>query len=216
MTLTIRDPGSAITHFIGWLMALCAMFPLLIRASENSCLISMLIFCLSMVELYAASTTYHTVNVSTGKIFYLFKRIDHLSIFFLIAGTYTPLCCTALRGRVGTTLLIAVWSMAFVGMITKFFWINCPKWFSSVIYIVMGWMCAFAFKPLLAILPAGAFAWLLAGGISYTIGGIIYGFKLKAFNARHPKFGSHEIFHLFIMVGTACHFIVMYNYAVFM
>lgn len=216
MTLTIRDPGSAITHFIGWIMALCAVFPLFIKAAGNSCLASMLVFGLSMVELYAASTTYHTINVQSGRIFTLFKRIDHLSIFLLIAGTYTPICTIVLKGRTGTILLTAIWSMAALGMITKYFFVNCPKWFSSILYIAMGWMCVFTFKPLINLLPGGAFSWLLGGGIFYTLGGALYGFKLKAFNARHPKFGSHEIFHLFIMAGSACHFIFMYVYVVSM
>ena len=215
MTLTIREPGSAITHFVAMIMALCALFPLMIRADEHSCTASMLVFGLSMVILYGASTTYHSVNVGE-KILKVFKRIDHLSIFLLIAGTYTPICTVALKDSVGPILLVVIWSMALVGMATKFFWIYCPKWFSSIIYIAMGWVCVFAFKPLLAAVPVGCFGWLLAGGIVYTIGGIIYGIKTPRFDLKHPHFNKHCIFHLFIMGGTICHFICMYKYVVMM
>ena len=111
-------------------------------------------------------------------------------------------------------LLGAVWGIAAVGMLLKAFWINCPKWFSSVIYIAMGWVCLFVFPQLLTVLPAPAFAWLLAGGILYTVGGVVYALKLKGLNHFHKYFGSHEIFHLFVMAGSFCHFIVMYCYVI--
>lgn len=114
----------------------------------------------------------------------------------------------------GYPLLIAVWSLALIGIGIKFLWITCPKWFSSVIYIAMGWICVFVFSPIVHRLPAAAFGWLLAGGIIYTVGGIIYALKLPLFNARHQYFGSHEIFHLFVMGGSFCHFIFMYQYVI--
>lgn len=131
-------------------------------------------------------------------------------IFFLIAGSYTPVCLIALHGKTGTILCIAVWSVAIVGTIVKVCWITCPKWFSSVIYIAMGWLCAFAFIPIVKALNPAGFGWLLAGGIIYTVGGVIYALKVPLFNAKHKNFGSHEIFHLFVMGGSICHFIVMY------
>ena len=133
-----------------------------------------------------------------------------MMISVLIAGSYTPVCLIVLNGKVGTTLCILVWAVAIAGILIKAFWINCPKWVSSVLYIGMGWMCVMAFKPLFEALSRPAFGWLLAGGIIYTIGGVIYSLKLPAFNARHKKFGTHEIFHLFVMGGSICHFIVMY------
>lgn len=111
-------------------------------------------------------------------------------------------------------LLGVVWGIAAVGMLLKAFWINCPKWFSSVIYIAMGWVCLFVFPLLLEALPAPAFAWLLAGGILYTVGGVVYALKLTGLNHLHKYFGSHEIFHLFVMAGSVCHFIVMYCYVI--
>ena len=109
-------------------------------------------------------------------------------------------------------MLTLVWGIAIAGMLIKAFWITCPKWFSSVIYIAMGWVCVLVFGQLLNTLPRAAFLWLLAGGIIYTAGGIIYALKLPIFNAHHKYFGSHEIFHLFVMGGSICHFIFMYAY----
>ena len=117
-----------------------------------------------------------------------------------------------LGGKRGYTLLAVVWGIAIVGMTIKALWITCPKWFSSVIYIAMGWVCVFVFGPLLNTLPVGAFLWLLGGGVVYTIGGVIYALKLPIFNSKHKNFGSHEVFHLFIMGGSICHFIFMFLY----
>lgn len=208
----IKDPGSAITHFIGMLMALFAMVPLMLRAASNPDrvhIISLGIFIVSMILLYAASTTYHSLNLSahTNRIL---KKLDHCMIFVLIAGTYTPICTIVLKGRTGYLLCSLVWGIAILGIILKCCWITCPKWFSSLLYIAMGWICVLAFTRIINSLPRSAFLWLLAGGIIYTIGGVIYALKLPFFNARHRWFGSHEIFHLFVMGGSACHLIVMY------
>ena len=133
-------------------------------------------------------------------------------ILVLIAGTYTPVCLIILGGKTGYSLLALVWGIAIVGMLLKMFWVTCPKWFSSLIYIAMGWVCIPVFVPLWNTLPKAAFLWLLAGGIIYTIGGVIYALKLPFFNAKHKYFGSHEIFHLFVIGGSVCHFVFMYLY----
>lgn len=211
MQLTIREPGSAITHFIACLMAAVAASPLIIKASTGTATAALAIFAVSMILLYGASTLYHSVNVST-KILSIFRKIDHMMIFVLIAGSYTPVCLIVLGGSMGYSLLALVWSVAIVGMFTNMVWITCPKWFSSVIYIAMGWICLFVFGSLWNALPHAAFGWLLAGGIIYTIGGVIYALKLSVFNSLHKYFGSHEIFHLFVMGGSICHFIFMYCY----
>ena len=210
----IKDPGSAITHFIGMVMAAIASVPLLIKAAhqpDSVYIIAMSVYAASLILLYAASTTYHTFDISE-RVNKLLKKIDHMMISILIAGSYTPVCLIALRGRLGVILLSIVWGIAIVGILIKAFWIFCPKWVSSVLYIGMGWTCVLAFTQLLTNLAPAAFGWLLAGGIIYTIGGVIYALKLPLFNSRHQNFGSHEIFHLFVMAGSACHFIVMYGY----
>lgn len=214
MQITIREPGSALTHFIAAILAGCATIPLVIKttlSSEGQNTLAMVIFMVSMILLYSASTTYHSVNLS-GKYLRIFRKIDHMMIFVLIAGSYTPVCMIVLGGSIGYTLLALVWGIAFFGMLIKAFWITCPKWFSSLIYISMGWVCVLVFGSLFTALSAGAFAWLLLGGIIYTIGGIIYALKLPIFNSKYKNFGSHEIFHLFVMGGSICHFIFMYFY----
>ena len=207
-----KDPGSAITHFIGWIMALFAAVPLILRAwtaPDEIYVISLGIFSVSMLLLYAASTLYHSLDINE-KINKRLKKFDHMMISVLIAGTYTPVCLIALPPNAGIPLLAAVWGIALLGIILKAFWVTCPKWVSSVLYIGMGWTCVLAFTNILNSLTPTAFMWLLAGGLIYTIGGIIYALKLPIFNSKHTNFGSHEIFHLFVMGGSAFHFIVMY------
>ena len=181
----IKDPGSAITHFIGMLMAIFAAIPLLLKAAREPSkiyIIAIAVYAASLILLYAASTTYHTFDKSR-KVNTILKKIDHMMISVLIAG-----------------------------ILIKAFWVFCPKWVSSVLYIGMGWTCVLAFTQLLNSLSPAAFGWLLAGGIIYTVGGVIYALKLPIFNNKHKYFGSHEIFHLFVMAGSACHFVVMYAF----
>ena len=212
----LKDPGSAITHFIAMLMAGFAAIPLLLKASQRESsvyVVSLGIFIFSMMLLYAASTTYHSLDISE-KVNKTLKKIDHAMISVMIAGRYTPVCLIVLKDKLGLMMLAIVWGIALVGIIVKLFWVTCPKWFSSALYIGMGWTCVIGFTKILHALEPAAFGWLLAGGIIYTIGGIIYALKLPIFNSRHKNFGSHEIFHLFVMGGSVCHFICMYAYVV--
>lgn len=210
----VKDPGSAITHFIGMLMAIFAAVPLLIKAASEPgriYIISLAVYAASLILLYAASTTYHTFDISE-KVNTILKKIDHMMISVLIAGSYTPVCLIVLKGKTGLILLSIVWAIAIAGILIKAFWVYCPKWVSSVLYIGMGWTCVLAFTQILNNMSPAAFGWLLAGGIIYTVGGVIYALKLPIFNNRHKNFGSHEIFHLFVMGGSACHFVVMYAF----
>ena len=212
--LAIKDPWSAITHFIAMIMAGFAALPLLLKAADHPDrihLVCMAIFIFSMIGLYAASTTYHTFDISK-RVNRILQKLDHSAISVLIAGSYTPICLLVLEQPLGLRLCILVWSIAIFGIVVKLFWITCPKWFSSVLYIGMGWVCVLAFTSLLHDLTPAAFGWLLAGGIIYTVGGVIYALKLPGFNARHKSFGTHEIFHLFVMGGSICHYICMYAY----
>ena len=214
ITEHIKDPGSAITHFIGMLMAIFAAVPLLIKAAHEPgriYIVSILVYAVSLILLYAASTTYHTFNKSE-RVNTILKKADHMMISVLIAGSYTPICLLVLGGKTGLILLAIVWGIAIAGILIKAFWVYCPKWISSVLYIGMGWTCVLAFTQILNSMSAAAFGWLLAGGIIYTAGGVIYALKLPLFNNKHKYFGSHEIFHLFVMGGSACHFVVMYAY----
>lgn len=213
ISIKIREPGSAITHFLGLILIWIGAGPLLQRAMEHGSItttLSMFVFILSASLLYAASTLYHSVVMDLKKTL-IFRKIDHTMISVLITGTYTPVCLTALKGQTGYILLGAIWLLALAGIVLKLFFVSWPKWISSVLYVVMGWLCAFALKPLFEVLPLSAFLWLLFGGIAYTLGAVIYAFKLKAFNEKHIYFGSHEIFHIFIMLGTFCHYMLLYH-----
>ena len=213
ISIAIREPGSAITHFIGLILLWIGAGPLIQRSIEHGGRItafSMFVFVLSTTLLYAASTLYHSVVLDLKKTL-IFRKIDHIMISVLIAGTYTPVCLTALKGKTGYFLLAAIWLLAVGGIILKILFVSCPKWLSSAIYLIMGWLCIFALKPLFKALPLSGFLWLLFGGIAYTLGAIIYAFKLKAFNEKHIYFGSHEIFNIFIMIVTFCHYMLLFN-----
>ena len=162
----VKDPGSAITHFIGMLMAIFAAIPLLIKAAHEPgriYLVSIAVYAVSLILLYAASTTYHTFNISK-KVNTILKKIDHMMISVLIAGMLYTNCLLVLGGRMGWILLAIVWGFAIAGILIKAFWVFCPKWVSSVLYIGMGWTCVLAFTQLLNSLSPAAFGWLLAGG----------------------------------------------------
>ena len=143
MQITIREPGSALTHYIAMLLSMIAATPLLIKSaltngSKN--IYAMGIFCISMILLYGASALYHSVNLQ-GKRLHFFKKLDHMMIFVLIAGSYTPVCMIVLGGSLGYKMLSLVWAIAIVGILVKACWVTCPKWFSSMLYISMGWVC---------------------------------------------------------------------------
>ncbi len=210
----VKDPGSALTHFIAMIGAIIAAVPLLHKAAgeaDPGHLAALAVFIVSMILLYAASTTYHTFNISEH-VNKILRKIDHMMIFILIAGTYTPVCLIVLGNNSGYRLLALVWGIAIAGILINALWINCPKWFSSLVYIAMGWICVLAFRQIILALPKSAFIWLLTGGIIYTVGGVIYALKLPIFNAKHKNFGSHEIFHLFVMGGSLCHYVMMYAF----
>ncbi|MBQ9333404.1 MAG: hemolysin III family protein [Lachnospiraceae bacterium] len=207
-----KDPLSALTHFIGCIAAILFTPVLLIHATESGAettdLIALSVFMLSMIALYGASASYHCFDLA-GEAGMRLKRLDHMMIFLLIAGTYTPVCVCAM-GREGMPLLSVVWGIAFAGMVFKLMWVTCPKWISSMIYISMGWVVIFAMPHLVDHVSTSTLVWLYTGGVIYTIGGIIYALKLIRFNKRGSVWGSHEIFHLFVMAGSICHFICIY------
>ena len=212
MELKIKDPGSALTHFIAMLTAMVAATPLLIKAASvpgTMHLKALSVFIVSMILLYAASTVYHTFDISEH-VNKILRKIDHMMIFILIAGTYTPVCLIVLGNKSGYRMLSLVWGIAIVGIIINALWINCPKWFSSVIYIAMGWAALIAIWPLSHALPMQGLCWLFGGGIVYTIGGVFYALKIPRISWKY--FGFHELFHIFILLGSACFYILIWNY----
>ena len=191
MKFTLKDPGSAITHLIGAILSLLVAGPMIILSlTEGDYIktISLSVFVISMFLLYSASTLYHSIDIN-DQINLRLKKLDHCMIFVLIAGSYTPVCTIALKGVIGYGLLGLVWTIALLGIIFKLFWVTCPKWISSVMYIAMGWTCILAISPIIHSLSRFGFSWLALGGIIYTIGGIIYALKLPVFNNRHKNFG---------------------------
>lgn len=211
---SLKDPASSISHQIATLMAFFASFPLLSKAYHNGGsyqMLPLLVFCSTLILLYLASSLYHGV-ISTQNVERRLKKFDHMMIYALIAGTYTPICTLVLGNQVGHSMLLLIWSIASVGMLINAIWIHCPKWMNSLVYIAMGWVVILAFRPVVEGLSLQGFAWLLAGGIIYTIGGVIYALKLSLFNERHPGFGTHEIFHIFCIAGSMCHYILMFHY----
>jgi len=212
-TFTIKDPYSALTHFIGALLSIELIAPLAIKSSMHKSTMrtaSLMVFIVSMIILYTASTVYHLFDISE-KVNKTLRKIDHMCIYVLIAGTYTPICIVVLHNTTGYLLLTGIWILAIIGMVFNAFWITCPKWLSSSIYIIMGWL-SMSISSYILKASKEAFYWLLAGGIIYTIGGVIYALKLPIFNKKHSAFGSHEVFHVFVMFGSACHYILMYQF----
>ena len=211
-----KEPGSAITHLIGVILSAIGVLPLMSKAVNSNISLAPLasgVFILSMLLLYLASTLYHSIYASE-RVTCILQKFDHIMIYFLIAGTYTPICILALPKASGIPLLILIWLLTICGLVLTVFWIDSPKWLNSTIYIIMGWICIFAFKPLFTAISLTAFGWLFAGGVIYTIGGIIYALKLPLFNEIHKNFGSHEIFHLFVLGGSICHYYMIYTFLI--
>lgn len=208
----VKEPINALTHFLGFLMSIPILITLVTKASKETsfiAVISFAIFGISLLLLYGASTIYHTLNISE-KGTAILRRIDHMMIFILIAGTYTPVCLIPLRGKWGWTLLIAVWGFAIAGILLKIFWLNVPRWFSTLLYVIMGWLVLIAFVPLEQAIPVSGILLLASGGIVYTLGAVIYAVKWSKLKLKY--FGFHEIFHLFVMGGSALHVLFMFEY----
>lgn len=212
---TVKDPISALTHFIGAVAAVVGMPLLLLKGSayHNSfgSLVSYAVFMLSMILLYSASASYHSFSVNY-RVNKTLKKMDHMSIFVLIAGSYTPVAAVCLPHDEAEILIVLIWSIALAGMIFKAFWVMCPKWVSSIIYTAMGWVCLFFIKDIYAGMGLHAFLWLFAGGLFYTVGAVIYALKPALFEYRIRGFGNHELFHCFVLAGSLCHFIMVYQY----
>ncbi|RLL46561.1 hemolysin III family protein [Oceanobacillus piezotolerans] len=214
MNTHIREPINTWTHLIGAILALFGLIALTVKAAitTNSALVvtAVIIFGISMILLYAASATYHWVMAKDRVIAFL-RKIDHSMIFVLIAGTYTPFCLITLEGTtIGWVLFIVINGLAILGVTFKLTWFHSPRWLSTSIYIGMGWLVVFFSGELAPLLGVGGMTFLILGGVAYTIGGVIYGLK-PAF-LQFNNWGFHEIFHLFIMLGSFFHFICVYFY----
>ena len=215
MNKYFREPINSITHWIGAILAVFALIAMLIKGFSNDIstlgLVSVIIFGASMILLYSVSATYHAV-ISTDKVIKGFRRLDHSMIFILIAGSYAPFCLIGLGNRVGKIFFSVMVGVAIAGVIFKMCWFNCPRWLQTALYIAMGWSALFVIKPLSMALSPAPIIWLAIGGILYTIGGVLYGLKPK--KLQFGLFGFHEIFHIFIILGSLSHFISVYFYLI--
>lgn len=205
-----REPINTLTHLIALILICPFVIYLIFKGYKIGGVyyaVSFLIFALSIIGLYCASTIYHMLKISPENVTIL-KKIDHMMIFILISGTYTPICLIPLKGVIGYSILVFVWLIAFFGIFLKFFWIKAPRALSTCIYISMGWIAILAIYPISKILSFNALLLLFLGGIIYTLGAIIYSTKYPNFK----YFGFHEVFHLFVIAGSICHIIFMYKY----
>ena len=208
-----REPLNSFTHFLGVLFAVFGASLLLgLTVGVNFSFItlsSVLIFCLSMFLLYSASSWYHYSNGST-KVLARLRKLDHAMIYALIAGSYTPICLKYMSGMKGIIFSLVLWLIALIGSVVKLCWMKAPRWLSTAFYLIMGWSIVFDWKSL-TLLPAGAVALLLCEGISYSIGAVCYIIKKPNLS---KLLGFHEIFHIFILLGTLFHFLTVLFYVV--
>jgi hemolysin III len=208
----LKDPMSGLTHCIGALMSLVGLVMLVIKATNPFKIWHLTTYCIfgaGMILLYTASTLYHWLPL--GKIGSArLRKFDHMMIFVLIAATYTPICLVPMRGAWGWSIFGAVWAVAIMGIVFKLFWITTPRWLTTCIYVLMGWIAIIGIGPITRTLQPDAVFWLFAGGILYSTGALIY--ALKKPNLIPHVLGFHEIFHLFVMMGSLAHFWTIYRY----
>ncbi|MDP4115728.1 MAG: hemolysin III family protein [Bacteroidota bacterium] len=214
MIKKLREPMNGFTHFIGILFAIVATVLMInesLQPYKPYHLISFCIFGAGMFLLYTSSTLYHWLRLSEDGIKKM-RRVDHIMIFILIAATYTPICLVPLRETIGYGVLAGIWGTAILGAMFKIFWLTAPRWLSTAIYLLMAWIALFIMFPLIHSLPLGALIWLLIGGVFYTVGAVMYG--LKKPNLWPGVLGFHEIFHIFVLLGTFSHFWMIYKYII--
>lgn len=204
--MRIREPVNAWSHFIGLLLAGAGSVLLLRLARDAAQTVAFAVYGGSLVLLYGVSTLYHALPLPAHRLRPL-RTLDHIAIYFLIAGTYTPVAVVTLHGPSGWALLAAAWAIAVAGIPFKIWWLDAPIWLSTGIYLAMGYMALLAAAPLAAAVSVGGLAWLVAGGLAYTVGAII--FSRERPNPFPGVFGHHEIWHLLVLVGSGCHFAFM-------
>ena len=210
MIKNLREPVNGLTHFFTAIVAIAGLAALLFAGRGNPGKeFSLAIYGVSVILLFAASAAYHMVKAKPGVIEIL-RKFDHSAIYLLIAGSYTPICFNMFSGFWKWGMLTIIWSFALIGIGIKIFIIKAPRWVTTGVYLSMGWMAIFALKEMLAVLPIGALLWLAAGGIIYSLGAVIYATKI--FNFVPDKFGFHEVWHIFVILGALAHFIAILEY----
>ena len=213
MLKKLREPVNSLTHWGGAALALVGLVALLIVGWDTPAkIISLAIYGVSLILLFSASATYHMVQVK-DKALEIFRKIDHSAIYLLIAGTYTPFCVNAFTGFWKWGLLSIIWSLAFIGILVRVFYIRAPRWVNAGIYVLMGWISVAAAGQMLAALPTWVLTWLIIGGVIYTLGAIVY--MTKIFNFKPGVFGFHEVWHIFVLLAAAAHFVAVMGVAIY-
>lgn len=200
-----EEKWNIISHGFGLVLSIIGLILLIYKAyhfGETRHLVSFIIFGTSLILLYAASTCYHRATEPLLR--YRLNILDHSAIYVLIAGTYTPFVLITLQGIIGWIIFTVVWGMALTGVILKLYFTGRYQWLSTTMYVVMGWIIVFAFKPLVNNLEHEGLLWLFAGGLSYTLGAVIFSMNKVKFN--------HAVFHVLVMIGSLCHYISIYYY----
>jgi hemolysin III len=211
-----REPVNALTHMAGSLASIAGLTLMVVIAAIRADawhVVSFSIFGTTLVFMYTASFLYHGLWLSEKKRMIL-RRIDHIMIFVVIAGSYTPLCLVPLRGPWGWSLFGTIWGVAAVGIILKLFWMNLPRWVSTLIYLGMGWLCVVAVYPLMQTLEWMPLMWLALGGVFYSLGAVVYSLKIP--DPFPNVFGFHEIWHICVLLGSACHFWLVFGYLMYL
>jgi hemolysin III len=207
MLSKLREPVSGLTHLGGAIAALAGQIVLLVVGWNGAEKIaSVLVYGLSLIALFSASATYHLVNAGP-KVTKILRKLDHSAIFLLIAGSYTPFCVNAFTGFFRWGLLAIIWSIAIAGILVKIFYVDAPRWLTASVYVLMGWLCVAAAGQMTTALSPFSLAWLIAGGVIYTLGAVVYATKL--FDFVPGKFGFHEVWHIFVLLGAAAHFVAV-------
>jgi hemolysin III len=202
---------NSLTHWGGAALALAGLVALLIVGwGAPAKIISLTIYGVSLIAMFSASATYHMVRVKE-KALEIFRKVDHAAIYFLIAGTYTPFCVNSFDGFWKWGMLAIVWSLGLIGIVVKVFYIRAPRWLNAAIYLVLGWLSVSAAGEFLAALPLWVLGWLIAGGVIYTLGAVVY--ITRIFNFKPGVFGFHEMWHIFVLLAAAAHFVAVMGVA---
>lgn len=211
MLKKLREPVNSLTHWAGALLALGGLIALLIIGWDTPAkIISLAIYGVSLIAMFSASATYHMVRVKERAL-EIFRKVDHAAIYLLIAGTYTPFCVNAFEGFWKWGMLSIIWSLALIGIIVKVFYIRAPRWLNAGIYLVMGWLALAAAGQMFELLPGWVIGWLIAGGILYSLGAVVY--ITKIFNFKPGVFGFHEMWHIFVLLAAAAHYVAVVGVA---
>ncbi len=208
--MKLKDPLSGAFHFGGALLSAAAIVLLVFSALGDPWkIVSFSIYGATLLFLYSSSTLYHWLPKEAGGRYQFFRKLDHTSIYLLIAGTYTPFCLVTLRGAWGWSLFGIVWGLAAAGILIKYLDINTSRWIRTLLYVGMGWIAVIAIRPIWENLPLNGIYLLVAGGLAYSIGGIVYAVKKPNLS---KKFGFHELWHLFVLLGSFLHFLCVLMY----